>query len=242
MTNSLIPMHLSIAALENDGINIIDEQIEKIQAQTNFKEDIYAKYFLADLFILKGQFQEALKLYSSTLNFKSIQTHVTNTILNLKYQLKEQIKPIDIISTEKKFTKFGIDNIEKILPYLELLIQEMQDISRRDLLQYFGGKYIQERHYPISLFNGYLFGYDAQLWFYRQPYAFLDYCFYSIDEFHNLCLFLCRRSENMFRSSIDKKLLHDIPITENTLDYIHNMILQYKKHKSASSMFKLPVS
>jgi hypothetical protein len=226
-------------ALERDGLESIDDCIAQTKyflSHANEENSIYIKYLLADLFILKGCFKEALDLYSSTLSYKSVRTHVANTVLNLKYELNIPIEPIDIVPMERKLSKYGLEHIEEIVPYFKLLIKEIQDISKKDLLQYFGMKYKNERHYSIGLFNGYDWGAKAEMLFYRQPYAFHIYCFYAIDEFRDLCLFLSRRSENLFRSSVDKRKLDDIPITENTLQYIHNIILQYKKY--AETHFK----
>lgn len=223
--------------IEKHGLKAIDECIAQTQvllSNANEEEAVYIKYFQADLFILKGRFEEALDIYSSTLNHTSMRTHVANLVLNLKYELNRPMESVDIIPMERKFTKYGLDNIEKIIPYLDLLLKEFHDISKKDFLDYFGIKYEKERHYPITLFNGYNFGFKAEILFYRQPYAFYGYCFYSIDEFRDLCLFLSRRSENMFRSSIGKRKLDDIPITENTLHFIHNIILQYKKYVEAN--------
>ena len=123
----------------------VDETISKLTLLSDFYDYLDFTNWIGDIYCFAGRFQEALKTYK--LNPKNIQTHLANKILNLKNYLGINVSPPELLCINKKITKWGYDNFDKIVEFVTLVLNEEEHTRGIDYLKYISEKYIYEKKY-----------------------------------------------------------------------------------------------
>lgn len=222
-----------IGKILDSGLKVIDNIINKLivldKIYCNDNHDYKINWYIGDLLCLKGDFAHSLNYYR--LNPAKIRTHDTNHILNIKYELKIDVSPVEMLSINKKITKFGIAHINNILKYCNIILQKEKQEKKMDYLQYIGYKYQKEK---TSAFRLHYLGYNINELFYKQNYQFSELCsspnfpqfkyiksysFYAIEEFYRFCEELSRSAENLLREDYNMPRVGERWISETELYY-----------------------
>jgi hypothetical protein len=172
--------------------------------------------WIGDLYCLKGKYQKALKYYQ--LPATGTATHLSNRIMNIKYQLKLPLQPPEVIATENVLTNFGRKNIHKVSEFIGILLQEKNKKCHKDFLHYLGDKHNKDRIYTFYLFEGYVGECDSyQQLFENSNFYFNKYCFYAYSEFDNFCKRVQRDAENSYREDVGVPKIGEGWISETQL-------------------------
>jgi hypothetical protein len=196
------------------GINDAVYQLNQLEA---FYEYLDLSWWIGDIHCLQGNFAEALSIYK--LNPKYTQTHAANHILNIKYYLNLSIAAPEILCTRKKVTKFGQDNFDKMVDFVNQVLKQEATLKGQDLLTYISKKYKAERKYGFSLFSGYPGGYNLLQKFDAGISSIKTFCYYAIPEFFTYCMDISRNAENLLREDLSLPKVGEGWITETELFY-----------------------
>lgn len=174
------------------------------------EKKFYFLFWAGDVFTGLGELERALqtKPQPPLGSRNSIQT---DRILSLKFEHGELVSGLDIASLfGPKFTKFGCENIEDVVAFLELQVEQLQVRNARNLLL----EWAKDAHvHPdgMPLFNGH-----ASYVLAKSP---MDYSFSLSPSAEKLCVELMREAENTFREERDIPRVGEGWVAETALFY-----------------------
>lgn len=170
-------------------------------------------YFLSwagDVFTGLGELERALQTKPQA-PLGSRNSMQTDRILSLKLALGELVSGLDIATLfGPRFTKFGRQNIEEVVAFLEPQIEQLQAREARDLLTEWATDSLVHPH-GMPLFNGHASHVLA-----KSP---TDYSFSLSPSAQKLCVEFMREAENTFREERDIPRVGEGWVAETALFY-----------------------
>lgn len=186
------------------------EQLLKLAEVSPDEKKFYFRFWAADVFIGLGELERALQTKPQP-PLGSRNSAQTDIILSLKFELSGLVSGLDIASLfGPKFTKFGRDNIENVVAFLETQVEQLQTRDGRNLLI----EWAKDAHvhpHGMSLFNGH-----ASYVLVKSP---ISYSFSLSPSAEKLCVELMREAENTFREEREIPRVGEGWIAETALFY-----------------------
>ncbi len=174
------------------------------------EKKFYFLFWAGDVFTGLGELERALQTKPQP-PLGSRNSMQTDRILSLKLELGELVSGLDIATLfGPKFTKFGRDNIEDVVAFLEPQVEQLQVRDARNLL----AEWAEDAHvHPdgMPLFNGH-----ASYVLAKSP---TDYSFSLSPSAEKLCIELMREAENTFREERDIPRVGEGWVAETALFY-----------------------
>lgn len=208
--------------LENvKNLSKIPLAIEKLSQITKLykcNDKIYGavKLWIGDLYCLSENFPKALEIYSVYISMGHLSSHLANNILNLKFFLRKDVTAKELLSLNRKFTKFVKDKWDNVECYCELVLAKEKELRNMDYIQYITEKYSDKYRYDMTLFAGVPCGYDLRLVNKNLPKIML---YYAIPEVIKFCDQLSFDAENLLRESMQVPKIGEGWISETELFY-----------------------
>lgn len=223
----------SLNELSNRGKSGISDAVYQLEKLEKFYDYIDFSWWIGDIYCLQDNFTDALNIY--TLNPRFTQTHAANHILNIKNYLNLPVAAPEILCTRKKVTKFGLDNFDKMIAFVNQVLVQEATYRGQDLLFYISKKYKAEKKYGFSFFNGYPGGYNLIEKLNPRITSVNTFCYYAIPEFYNYCIDISRNAENLLREDLNLPKVGEGWIAETELYYkIKDHFRAYKVEQHAS--------
>jgi tetratricopeptide (TPR) repeat protein len=207
------------------GISQSDKIIQQLKLIESFYTDKFSvlspgvALWIGDTYVLKGDYDHAINCYEALLSPLK-QTINGTLLLNIKFHLGCPARAVDLMTVEKKLTKFGRDNIDLIVEYLESRLQQEAKSRGTDYLKYIGEKYKGDSYDGLSLFSGLTNGYYLNQVFLQQPYAIKKSIpFYNIHELLEFMKETTRAAENAVREDMNIPRVGEGWVSETELYY-----------------------
>lgn len=186
------------------------EQLLELAKVAPNEKKFYFLFWAGDVFTGLGELEQAL-LTKPQPPLGSRNSMQTDRILSLKLELGEVVSGLDIATLfGPKFTKFGRDNIEGVVAFLEPQVEQIQARNARNLLI----EWAKDAHihpHGMPLFNGH-----ASYVLAKSP---TDYSFSLSPSAEKLCVELMREAENTFREERDIPRVGEGWVAETALYY-----------------------
>lgn len=204
--------------LKYNGLEVLEyaiEKLERIYRYYNFLDDV--SWYIADLYWLSKRYNKALEYYK--LNPNETQTWKANHILNVKHYLGLSIEAPEILCIGRKLTRFGIENFDKIVEFVNIVLKQEELIRGQSYINYISDKYLSDKIFGWSFFGGYrkchelIDIFDSKIQFENM------YCYYGIEEFYDFCLEITRNAENLLREDLNIPRVGEGWIKETELYY-----------------------
>jgi len=200
------------------GLGYVDIAIKNLEKISLLYPDVhYASDWLKDIYISQGKYEKAIDYFKLNPNFQ--QTHLSNELLNFKYEFKLPLAALEVICMKKLITKFGKSHLDEYVYFVEVAIKRDYNTNGRCFLEYIGKKYLEERLYSNSYWCGYSLGRKLNLIFRETQVIYPTYCFYTINEFLDYCKKMTRQGENLMRDSMKITRVGEHWISETELYY-----------------------
>lgn len=174
------------------------------------EKKFYFRFWAGDAFTGLGELDRALQTKPQPL-LGSRNSAQTDRILSLKFELGGLVSGLDIATLfGPKFTKFGRDNIENVVAFLQTQVEQLQMHDGRNLLtEWAKDAYIHP--HGMSLFDGH-----ASHVLTKSPPG---YSFSLSPSAEKLCVGLMREAENTFREERDIPRVGEGWVAETALFY-----------------------
>jgi hypothetical protein len=188
-----------------------EELLKLAEAAPEEKRD-YFLHWASDVFIGLGQLEQSLQtMPKPTLGTRaSVQT---DRILSLKFEMGRRITGKNVSTLfGPKFTKFGRDNVEGVVAFLDPLIEQLQVQEARNLLKEWAKDAYLHPHGGMSLFSGHI-GHHV------LTKSIPSYSFSLSSTAEKFCVELMREAENTFREERDIPRVGEGWVAETVLFY-----------------------
>jgi hypothetical protein len=170
----------------------------------------HVQYWIADLFIAVGEYETAIREMPA-LELGQRRSIHADKVLSLKAQLGLPVTGSDIVVLfGPKLTKFGVENMERVIEFIDIRVRELQDREGRRLLEEWK-ETAQVHPHGMPLFNGH-----ASYLIVKSP----EYRSYSLSPTaERFCIDLMRDAENTYRDEANIPRVGEGWVAETTLFY-----------------------
>lgn len=186
------------------------DQLLQLADEAPEEKKFHFLFWAGDALVGLGELERALQVKPNPA-LGSRNSLQTDRILSLKFELGELVSGLDIATLfGPKFTKFGRENIESVVAFLALQVEQLQARSARNLLT----EWAKDAHihpHGMPLFNGH----SSYVLAKSPP----DYSFSLSPTAEKLCAELMREAENTFREERDIPRVGEGWVAETALFY-----------------------
>jgi very-short-patch-repair endonuclease len=186
------------------------ERILVAAATTDKEPPANLWYWIADLYIVVGEYEAAIR-EMPTLDPGQRRSIHADKVLSLKAELGLPISGRDaVILFGPKLTKFGAENVEHVIEFIDIRIRELQEREERKLLSEW--KETARLHpHGMPLFNAH------QSYLIVKTPEYRSYSLSSVAE--RFCTELMRDAENTYREEADLPRVGEGWVAETALYY-----------------------
>lgn len=177
----------------------------------------YCTMWLGDLLVFAGEYRKALEAYSVGLNPSKIWTLVSTKVIELKLYLGVNLNAIEILTYKKNITKFGKNNLEDIVKYVENVISKDYELGLLNNSMFLTTE--KDALITPALFSGSIYGYSINQIYKSKNNALKYVGIEKLKNFDDYVLSLTRRAENALREDMDMPRVGEGWISETQLFY-----------------------
>lgn len=181
----------------------------------------YCDSTVADIYYCDKNYNKYLEKKLSSLYKAGTSTQVANDVLNIKYQLNQDVTARELLSISNKLTAYGKDNIDQIEVIMNRVLDEDTDYSiDKFITPVFDRCKESSPNAKISLFCGNPYGYDLNEELLPKESNASHVYFYADKQFLKAINKLSRDSENIHREERNLPKVNEGWINETRLFYL----------------------